>query len=166
MMVALDTNVLAYAEGLNGNAMKEAALDLLEQLAPASTLIPLQTLAELFTVLVRKARRSRGEARAAILSWGDTFPLIETSSSVVLMAADLADAHQLGLWDAVILSAAADARCRLLLSEDLQDGFTWGGVTVVNPFAPRRHVLLDAFLKKEANRGPASSRIRSVRREM
>jgi predicted nucleic acid-binding protein len=164
MMVALDTNVLAYAEGLNGDTMKEAALDLLEQLEPASTLIPLQTLGELFTILVRKARRSRAEARAATLSWGDTFPLIETSSSVMLMAGDLADAHQLGLWDAVVLSAAADARCRLLLSEDLQNGFTWGGVTVVNPFSPQRHPLLDAVLKSEANRGSVRPRIGSARR--
>src|ERR1043165_9785972 len=103
MIVALDTNVLAYAEGLNGPEMKAVALDLLEQLAPASTLIPMQTLGELFTVLVRKARRPRDEARAAILSWGDAFPLIETSSSAVLMAGDLAVAHQLGFWDAVIL---------------------------------------------------------------
>ena len=45
----------------------------------------------------------------------------------MLAATDLASAHQLGIWDAVILSAAADARCRILLSEDLQDGFTWRG---------------------------------------
>ncbi len=53
---------------------------------------------------------------------------------------------RLGIWDAVILSAAADARCRLLLSEDLQDGFTWRGVTVVNPFASSPHRLLAALL--------------------
>ena len=152
MMVALDTNVLAYAEGLNGGEKRTEALELLEQLPPASTLIPLQALGELFSVLVRKARRSRDDARAAVMSWGDTFPLIETSSSVILIAGDLAVAHQLGFWDAVILSAAADARCRLLLSEDLQDGFTWSGVTVVNPFSSQRHTLLDAFLAGEMNR--------------
>jgi len=58
----------------------------------------------------------------------------------------LATDQALGLWDAVILSAAAQAGCRLLLSEDLQDGFTWGGVTVVKPFASPRHPLLDAVL--------------------
>ena len=152
MMVALDTNVLAYAEGLNGGEKRTAALELLEQLPPASTLIPLQALGELFSVLVRKARRSRDDARAAVLSWGDTFPLIETSSNVILIAGDLAVAHQLGFWDSVILSAAADARCRLLLSEDLQDGFTWSGVTVVNPFSSQRHKLLEAFLSSEKNR--------------
>jgi predicted nucleic acid-binding protein len=145
--VALDTNILAYAEGTNGAAMKDAALGLVQQLPPASTFLPVQALGELFNVLVRKARRSPAHARAAILTWGDTFPLIETSSSVALGAADLATDHRFGIWDAVILAAAAEARCRLLLSEDLQEGFTWSGVTVTNPFVPSRHALLTALLQ-------------------
>jgi hypothetical protein len=47
--------------------------------------------------------------------------------------ADLATDHQLGIWDAVILAAASQSGCRLLLFEDLQHGFSWGGLTVVNP---------------------------------
>ena len=62
--VALDTNVLAYAEDTNGPARKKEALDLLEKLAPESTLIPVQALAELFAVLVRKAGRPPARARA------------------------------------------------------------------------------------------------------
>ena len=145
--VALDTNVLAYAEDTNGPARKKAALDLLEKLAPESTLIPVQALGELFAVLVRKAGRPRERAREAVLTWGDTFPLIETSASVILMATELTVRHQFSWWDAVILSAAADAGCRLLLSEDLQEGFTWSGVTVTNPFAAMRHPLLDAMTR-------------------
>ena len=146
MNVAVDSNILAYAEGVNGVQNKAAALALLEALPPESTLVPVQALGELFAVLVRKAKKSRADAAAAVLSWGDAFPLIETSNDVLLAATDLAQAHQLSLWDAVMLSAAADARCRLLLSEDLQDGFTWRGVTVTNPFAPRRHPLLEALI--------------------
>jgi hypothetical protein len=41
----------------------------------------------------------------------------------------------------------AAGRCRLLLSEDLQEGFTWSGVTVTNPFSTSRHPLLEAMLK-------------------
>ena len=144
--IALDTNILAYAENTNGEAMKQAALDLVGRLSPESTLLPVQTLGELFNVLVKKARWSRADAEKAVLSWGDTFPLIETSSSVVLAATTLARHHQIGFWDAVMLSAAADAGCRLLLSEDLQDGFSWSGVTVTNPFAPTRHPLLEGAL--------------------
>jgi len=82
-----------------------------------------------------------------VASWSLSYPVIETSASVVLLAAELTVRDQLGWWDAVILSTAAESRCRVLLSEDLQDGFIWSGVTVVNPFAARRHPLLDAVLR-------------------
>jgi predicted nucleic acid-binding protein len=110
------------------------------------TVIPVQVLGELFNVLVRKAGRPRAEARNALLSWRDTFPVVETSPETMLTAIDLATDHRFGIWDAVILSAASQAGCRLLLSEDLQQGFTWAGVTVVNPFKPPRHAMLEALL--------------------
>jgi hypothetical protein len=52
---------------------------------------------------------------------------------VTLAATDLAMDHQFSIWDAVILSAAAASGCRLLLSEDLQEGFTRKAVSVTNP---------------------------------
>jgi len=146
LKVALDTNVLAYAEGVNGVERRSLALELVRRLPQESTVIPVQVLGELFNVLVRKAGKSRGDAREALLSWRDTFPAIETSPEIMLTAADLATDHQFGIWDAVILASASQAGCRLLLSEDLQEGFTWGGVTVVDPFASPRHALLDALL--------------------
>jgi predicted nucleic acid-binding protein len=147
MNVALDTNVLAYAEGVNDAGRRARALQVIERLPPESTLVPVQALGELFNVLVKKAGRPRRAAAAAILEWGDAFPLIEASGSVILAAIDLSSAHRLGIWDAMMMSAAADARCRLLLSEDLQEGFTWRGVTVANPFAGTLHPLLDALVR-------------------
>lgn len=146
MRIALDTNILAYAEGVNGAEMKQTALELMEKLPESAVLLPVQTLGELFNLLVRKAGRTPAKARKAILSWQDAFSLIETSAEVMLSAADLATDHQLSIWDAVILSAAAEGGCRLLLSEDLQERFTWKGVTVTNPFSPSRHELLASLL--------------------
>jgi hypothetical protein len=37
----------------------------------------------------------------------------------------------------------------LLLSEDMQDGFIWNGVPVVNPFGKVRHSLLAGLLVEE-----------------
>jgi len=150
--VAIDTSVLAYAEGMHDAERQASALRLLESLSPESTFIPVQALGELFSVLVRKARWTKARAGKAILSWGDAFPLLESSNDVMLAATDLAGAHQFSIWDAVIVSAAADARCRLLLSEDLQDGFTWRGVTVANPFSALRHPLLSALTARAAPR--------------
>jgi predicted nucleic acid-binding protein len=146
--LALDTNVMAYAEGLNGPAMKRTALELLERLPQASVVLPVQTLGELFQVLVRKFGRSRASARSTVITWSDTFAVAETSTSAVLAAADLAVNHQLGIWDAVILSVAAEADCRLLLSEDMQDGFIWQGVTIANPFAHPGNPLLEGLLNQ------------------
>ena len=148
MRIALDTNVLAYAEGINGVERRDVALNLVRRLPQEATIIPVQVLGELFNVLVRKGGKSRTDARAALLSWRDTFAVVETSPEVMLAALDLATDHQLGIWDAVILSGASQAGCRLLLSEDLQEGFTSAGVTAVNPFSLPRHPLLTALLEE------------------
>lgn len=145
MRVALDTNVLAYAEGVNGLAMKKAALELLDKMPQNLVVLPVQALGELFQLLVRKAGRSPAEARQAILGWRNAFALIETSPDVLLAALDLT-VSQFSIWDAVILCAAAETDCHLLLSEDMQDGFVWRGVTIVNPFAKPKHPQLAALL--------------------
>ena len=147
MRIALDTNVLAYAAGVNGPERQRVALELLGKLSESETVVPVQALGELFRVLVGKAKISPRLARTTIVRYRDAYALIETSAAVFLSAADLAVAHQIGIWDAVMLAAAAEAGCRLLLSEDLQEGFTWGGVTVVNPFAARHHALLAGLLE-------------------
>gem|GEM_PF-5071779 len=67
--------------------------------------------------------------------------MIETAPGMLLAAADLATDHQFSICDAVILLVASQSGCRLLLSEELQDGFTWGGVTVANPFTSPCHAL-------------------------
>jgi len=144
--VALDTNILAYAENVNGTGKRDIALDLVRRLPQETVVIPVQALGELFNVLVRKAGTSRADARTVLLEWRDTFAVVETSSEIMLVAADLATDHDFSIWDAIILSTASQSGCRLLLSEDLQDGFTWAGVTVVNPFVSSRNTLLEALL--------------------
>jgi predicted nucleic acid-binding protein len=147
--VALDTNILAYAEGVDSAEKRDTVLELLSNIPREAAIVPIQVLGELYNVLVRKAGRSRKVARDTLLSWRDAYPVAGTTPDVMLMAADLAADHHFGIWDAVILSTASQTGCRLLLSEDLQDGFTWGGVTVVNPFASPRHALLGALLGVE-----------------
>jgi predicted nucleic acid-binding protein len=147
--LALDTNVLVYAEGVNGTAMQKVALDLIGRVRREDIFLSVQVLGELFNVLTRKASRPREIARAVLLSWRDMFSLIDTSAAVMLAAADLAADHRLPIWDAVILSAAAESGCRLLLSEDLHEGFTWGGVTVTNPFSSALHPLLTQILEAQ-----------------
>ena len=119
--------------------MRDKALKLIQRLPPEAVVLPVQTLGELFNVLVRKAKRRPGRAR-------DAYAVVETPASVIVNAMDLASDHGLTIWDSVVLAASAEAECRLLLSEDLQEGFTWRGVTVTYPFAPTLHPILAALL--------------------
>ncbi|MCC7049483.1 MAG: PIN domain-containing protein [Alphaproteobacteria bacterium] len=146
MKVALDTNILACAEGVNGPDRRRLVLDVLRRLPTDAVVVPAQALGELFNVLVRKAAWKPRDARAALLAWSDSFVTIASTTPIMHAAADLAVDHRLGIWDCVILASAAEEKCRLLLSEDLQEGFTWRGVTIVNPLATVRHDLLATLL--------------------
>ncbi len=55
-------------------------------------------------------------------------------------ALNIAERHGISLYDATIVAAAHLANCKVLYSEDFQDGrvFFEGGLTIVNPFRPRR----------------------------
>ena len=139
---ALDTNVLAYAEGVGDKTRCRLARKLIAELAVGRVLLPAQTLGELYRVLSQKAKRRPAACREAVLGWADSFAIADSTWSAYQAAFDLAADHGMQIWDALILSVTAEGRCRLLLSEDLHEGFTWRGVTVVNPFAERRHPLL------------------------
>jgi predicted nucleic acid-binding protein len=144
--MALDTNFLVYAEGINDGAKEKIAEQIIRNAPVDATFIPVQVLGELFRVLVGKAGRKPEAARASLVGWQDSFPVVETSTSILLAAVELAVDHRFSIWDAVILSSAASVGCRLLLTEDMNEGFTWSGVTIANPFAAKRHKLLDGLL--------------------
>jgi predicted nucleic acid-binding protein len=146
MIVALDTNILVYVEGVNGAERETISRRLISQLPEGEALIPAQALGELYNVLTRKAAWPRARARLAVAAWRDSFASAATTPTAIIEAVDLAAEHMLSIWDSVMISVAAESGCRLLLSEDLQDGFSWRGLTVVNPFAVVRHPLLDALL--------------------
>lgn len=134
MRVALDTNILAYAEGVGDAPRCRKARKLVAEVSDA--VLPAQVLGELYRVLTGKVGMDGAEAMRAALSWADSFPVVDSTWSAMQSAFDLVGAHQLQIWDALILSVAAEHRCRRLYSEDMQHGFVWRGVTVFNPFVP------------------------------
>lgn len=144
MRIALDTNILAYAEGVGDEVRCLQAREVIAVIPVEDILIPIQVLGELHRVLTGKAFRESAETKDAILGWADAFTTAETSWPAMESALDLVADHGLQIWDALILSVSAEHRCRLLLSEDLQNGFTWRGLTVVNPFREQKHPLLKA----------------------
>jgi predicted nucleic acid-binding protein len=146
MRAALDTNLLVYAEGFGDPARVGASRQLLARLSDADLVVPLQCLGELFRVLTGKVGRSAPQAQEAVLGWMDAYQVMETNASAWRGAMDLCVAHKLASWDALVLNVAAEAGARLLLTEDLNPGFSWRGVQVVNPLQHPANPLLSQLL--------------------
>lgn len=146
--IAFDTNVVGYAEGLDDPDRQLRAADLVEALRSQALALPLQAAAELHRLLMRRRKIDPAQATSTVLRWQGKLQIHPPTTATVLEGAlDLAAERRLQIFDAIILAASAEAGCRILLSEDMQDGFVWRGVTVVNPFAEKLHPLLADLLR-------------------
>lgn len=150
MRIALDTNVLAYAAGVDRSPEDTAKIAIarrvMTDLAQSATLVaPVQALGELFVVLLRSGQLP-DEARRIVLEFSQSLAGAESRGSTLAGALDLVIDHKMQFWDALIVSASVDAGCTLLLSEDMQDGLVVRGLTVVNPFAGDPHRKLQQAL--------------------
>lgn len=157
MKVALDTNVLAYVEGLGDEPRRAQAARLVALLSIEGVVLPTQAAGELYNVLRRKKGLSQAEAAATVMRWSEFYDLTSHTTQTFADAISLAAEHDKQIWDALILSIAAASGCRLLLSEDMDDGFVYRGVTVANPFAERLHPLLASLLDSLSQDPPAGA---------
>jgi predicted nucleic acid-binding protein len=145
--VGLDTNVLAYASGIDDDARREISANLITRLGPSRLVVATQVAGELFNVLTKKGRRTRKAAVCTVMGWQDSIGLTSHDGQTMSDALDLASRHELQIWDALIICVAAEAGCRLLLSEDMRDGSVYREVTIANPFAVTPHPLLASLLQ-------------------
>lgn len=141
MRIAFDTNILVYAQGAllgpNDEPKRKRAAQLISDLQTTSheLLLSTQAIAEFHHVLVGRGQMPREQATKITLDLLDFFEIWPTRETTVRDALTLAADRRLQTFDAIILSAAAEARCDLLLSEDMQNGFEWRGVRIANPLA-------------------------------
>lgn len=139
--ISFDTNVLLYAEGLRRVVADDAKIavanTLVKDLAESDDALFLaaQSLAELHHGLTKLLKLKRASAAERVLRWNNLAEVGPTDTAVLKAAMALASGHNLQTYDAIILTACAEAGCDVLFSEDMQHGFTWRGVTVINPFA-------------------------------
>lgn len=133
--VFVDTNVLVYARDRADEAKQRRATEWMAALWDgANGRLSVQVLQEYYVTLTRKLDppRARDEARDDVLSLGTWNPVIP-DAAVMERAWDVEDRYGLSWWDSLIVAAALSAGCRWLLTEDLQDGQDFFGLTVVDP---------------------------------
>lgn len=131
-----DTNILVYAYDVAAGAKRESARNLLSRLwTSGDGAVSVQVLQELFVALTRKIPQplSLDEARRIIADTA-TWRVIEPARADVLAAIDGMARWQVSFWDAMILTAALRAGAGTVWSEDLNDGQSYDGTIIRNPF--------------------------------
>jgi len=141
--VFLDTNVLVYS--FDDDPRKEQISDSIIALALVApvALISFQVLQEFCHLALRKfkGKFSPQELRKFCLS--TLYPLCKIYPSFELLdqALIIHEKYKIGYFDSLIVSAATQGNCKYLLTEDLNDGQTIEGVTILNPFGDETKLL-------------------------
>ena len=135
MKAFVDTNVLVYAVDRADPARRARAREVLAIGADGGLVVSAQVLAEFLVVTRRLAVPvAPAVARELARTIAGAAEVIAQSSELVLAASERAEREQLSLWDAMIVQAAVDAGCDVLLTEDLQHGRDHDGLVVRDPF--------------------------------
>jgi predicted nucleic acid-binding protein len=131
--VFLDTNILLYAAlgSVDAPDKYERSVELLTTRFGTSA----QVLAEFYTNAQRKGPRplTADEAREWVLRLSKK-PFQPVDYRVVRDGIEHARRYRMSYWDGAILAAAERLGARVLYSEDLSHGQTYGSVLVQNPF--------------------------------
>ena len=126
----LDTNVQISAIAATDARSAQA-----ESLLANGGVIGVQVLNEFTNVTRRKLAWEWPQTEAALGVIEDLLgPALPLTMAIHSRAVALARDHTMAFYDALIVAAAIDARCRVLLSEDLQHGRKFGSLTINNPF--------------------------------
>lgn len=133
-MTFLDTNALVYF--VDGRACEKRAVAsalIAKALGSSRYAISVQVLNEFANVAMKKFQMDEGEVAEYI----EAFRQIRTippSVEQTLKALSLRKRYGIQFYDSLIVAAAEQAGCDEIVTEDLNDGQTYGTVNAVNPF--------------------------------
>ena len=141
MRYFLDTNVILYAYSTDASEYdkRDIARSILTQ---ADWIISAQVLQEFYSNATRPKRgtialMTHADAQAAVHGLA-RFATVALDAALIQQAIALRAQHQVSYWDAAIVAATLRSGARELLTEDLNAGQVFDGVTIVNPFKELR----------------------------
>lgn len=137
-LVFVDTNVWVYAVDADEPAKQALARVVLDPARSGRLVTSAQVLGEFYVTVTRKFERAIAvDVADRMVERMARLPVVPIDADRVRAAIDAARTWGISYWDALILESARAAGCSRLLTEDLADGATYGGVVVENPFLDR-----------------------------
>lgn len=132
----VDTNILLYAHDRDAGPKEAVAAQLLTTLWDEHRgLVSPQVLQEFLVNALRKLKSplNLAQARDIVRNYG-LWVTHDASVAHILRALELMELTGYSFWDSQIIASAEAAGAETLYSEDMQDGRTIAGLTIINPF--------------------------------
>ena len=132
----IDTNVLVYSyDNRDPEKQSRAQQVLASGIENETAVLSTQVLGEFFNAVTRRIPNPLSvEEAEEVISLFSILPVIGIDVSMVRRAVSTHRRYGIDYWDSLIISAAERAGCTHVLSEDLNSGQSYHGVTVMNPF--------------------------------
>ncbi len=143
--VAFDTNVLFYSvDGRDRSKQQRCAGLLAAAMDRGLGAVPVQSLGEFSSAVVRKNVLTRQEAASAARDWATIFAPVTASPAAYDLALDWWSEERLAFWDALLVATVSKAAVTALVSEDMNDGAVFAAVEIINPFTQELGARLSA----------------------
>ena len=133
----LDTNIFVYSFDRSNSTKAAIARRLIQdQLRKRNGVISFQVIQEFFNVTFKRFPEFTTSPDAELYLTMVLRPLLAVHSSVGLYreSLHLQQRYRISWYDSLIVSAAKEAGCSLLFTEDMQDGGKFDDVLIKNPF--------------------------------
>jgi len=133
----IDTNIFAYTFDKKSKKKAKISKDIVaHSLSSNEGIISYQVVQEFLNIATRKFKTPLKIQDSKIYLRKILLPLCEIYPSEILfeLGLDIQATTQYSFYDSMIIGSAIKGKCKKLYTEDLSNGHTIQGVTIVNPF--------------------------------
>jgi predicted nucleic acid-binding protein len=132
----IDSNLWIYAATESKDSPPDPRHDIARNLIQSvQPCLSVQVINEVSINLRRKHQFTEPSLQTLIKSFFDNYPVFPLDKETLLHGSTLRESYQISFWDSLIIASAISHDCRILYSEDMQNGLVINEkLTIINPF--------------------------------
>ena len=130
--VFLDTNILIYVYSVTEPEKQKVAIELSDI---TGSYISTQVIQEFLNILFKKFGLNWAQILQAIDEIAEKYSIVINHFPIIRSACEIAEKYRFSFYDSLIISAALDANCSILYTEDLRHNqLIENKLRITNPF--------------------------------
>ena len=132
--VFIDSNIWLYSFLRQDEEKRKSAKNLIKSSKRKTTFVSTQIINEVCFTL-KKNNVPESEIKEILTSFYNDYKVIYFSEAIMYNASELREKYSISFWDSLVIAAALTRDCKILYSEDMQDGQVFEKkLTIKNPF--------------------------------